>query len=132
MAKGKFLLGALIGGAAAVYGTLKLTGTTKEELIQAAQNKVNRFREQNDLEGADWEDELKDRVFDSAVELKNKVLEGKDEFLGAAQDSFQASTDELKDKLDEENDVFVDGTDSYDEPTEVFMPHTHDEKPKVD
>lgn len=130
MAKGKFLLGALIGGAAAVYGTLKLTGTTKEELVQAAQNKVNRFREQNDLEGANWEEELKDRVFDSAVELKNHVLESKDEFLGAASDSFQTSTDELKDELDDENDVFVNGSDSYDAPTEVFMPHTHDEEPK--
>ncbi len=125
MAKGKLLLGVLIGGAAAVYGTLKLTGTTKEELIKAAQSRVNRFREQNDLEGEDWEQELKDRVFDSAVEIKNKVLESKNELLGAASDSFSESTDALKNELDAENDVFVNGAETYDAPTEVFMPHTH-------
>ncbi|WP_412990039.1 hypothetical protein ACLJJ6_03410 [Pediococcus siamensis] len=132
MAKGKLLLGVLIGGAAAVYGTLKLTGTTKEELIRAAQSKVNRFREQNDLEGADWEQELKDRVYDSAVDLKNKVLESKNEFLNAATDSFRDSTDELKDELDEENDVFVNGNESYEAPTEVFMPHTHPDETKTE
>lgn len=124
MGKAKFLLGALLGGSAAVYATLKLTGTTKEDLIEGAQEKVNQFRADNNLEGDDWESELKDRIFDSAADLKEKVLEGKSDLFESASDSFQASTDELRDELDQEDDIFVDGDGAYEAPTEVFMPHT--------
>ncbi|AMV59906.1 Hypothetical protein ADU72_1825 [Pediococcus damnosus] len=127
MSKGKFLLGALLGGSAAVYATLKLTGTTKDELIQGTQEKVKRFREENDLEGDDWESELKDRIFDSAADLKDKVLESKDDLFESASDSFQASTDQLRDEMDQENDIFVKGEDAYEAPTEVFMPHSKKE-----
>lgn len=108
MAKASFLLGAIVGGAAAVAATLKLTGVEPEELKDAVANKISEFKEQSDFDPED----LKYRAGSSVEELRQRGI-----------DLANRANQKFNGDIAEEENIVVDNSKQYDQPTEVFMPH---------
>lgn len=108
MSKSSFLLGVIVGGAAATAAAIKLTDTTPAELKEAAMRKVDDFMEANDFDMAG----LKEQAAASVDELKQRGMD----LANRANEKFNG---------DDEEDVILDkmATAPYEKPTEVFMPH---------
>ena len=108
MSKSSFLLGVIVGGAAATAAAIKLTDTTPTELKEAAMKKV----EANDFDMAS----LKEQAAASVDELKQRGMD----LANRANEKFNGD-----DEIAEEEDVILDkmATAPYEKPTEVFMPH---------
>ncbi|KAF0498831.1 hypothetical protein GBP19_07370 [Pediococcus acidilactici] len=111
MSKSSFLLGVIVGGAAAT-AAIKLTDTTPAELKEAAMKKVDGFMEANDFDMVS----LKEQAAASVDELKQRGMD----LANRANEKFNGD-----DEIAEEEDVILDkmATAPYEKPTEVFMPH---------
>ncbi|KAF0333772.1 hypothetical protein [Pediococcus acidilactici] len=112
MSKSSFLLGVIVGGAAATAAAIKLTDTTPAELKEAAMKKVDGFMEANDFDMVS----LKEQAAASVDELKQRGMD----LANRANEKFNGD-----DEIAEEEDVILDkmATAPYEKPTEVFMPH---------
>jgi gas vesicle protein len=110
MSKSSFLLGVILGGAAATAAAIKLTDITPQELKEAAMEKFDDFMEANDFDT----EALKDRAVSSVDELKQRGME----LANRANNKFNGDMDDDEDFiLDDMAEV------PYEQPTEVFMPH---------
>lgn len=111
MSKSSFLLGVILGGAAATAAAIKLTDTTPQQLKDAVVEKFDEFMEANDFDA----DAFKNRAASSVDDLKQRGLD----LANRANSKFNS------DMGDEDEDFVVDNMveTPYEKPTEVFMPH---------
>ncbi|GEP19453.1 hypothetical protein [Pediococcus argentinicus] len=111
MSKASFLFGVVIGGAAAVAATLKLTNVSPEELRDAAIDKFDEIKEDHDFNTDEW----RDRASSSVSDLKQRGID----LANRANSKFNVDDD----LGDQEDDITIDkSSDNYQAPTEVFMP----------
>ncbi|MGR6562242.1 hypothetical protein [Pediococcus pentosaceus] len=112
MSKSSFLLGVILGGAAATAAAIKLTDTTPQQLKEAAIEKFDDFMESNDFDTAT----LKDRAVSSVDDLKQRGME----LANRANNKCNPDLEEMDEDLVIDN--MAEAT-PYEKPTEVFMPH---------